>query len=94
MSQSTPAPPVTVAVTIPWLAAVGAEPDARALGEELRLLWIIERVRHHDLSVARGAELLAMPQATFMQTLGEHGVPVIDHSPQDLERELLSLSLA
>jgi predicted HTH domain antitoxin len=32
-----------------------------------------------------------MPRAAFMQLLGEHGVPVIDYDPGDLEGELRHL---
>jgi hypothetical protein len=51
-------------------------------------IWIVEQVRLHGVGVGKGAELSGMPRAAFMQLLGEHGVPVIDCDPGDLEGEL------
>ncbi len=90
MSQPGTTPTVTDRVALPW-SAEGGDPGADSPSEVSRLLSIIERVRRHDVTVARGAELLAMPQAAFMPLLGEHGVPVIDHRPDDLDLELRSL---
>ncbi len=84
--MSAPARTVDVATALPWGRA--GEPDVRALARELRLLWIIEEVRQHRLGVGKGAELADVPRAAFMRVLGEHGVPVIDYSADDLEREL------
>lgn len=64
-----------------------ATTDPAALSEELRLLWLVEQVRLKRLGVGKAAELAGVPRAAFMQILGVHGVPVIDHSPADLERE-------
>jgi predicted HTH domain antitoxin len=82
---------VTVHVELPWAAGVETAPDPAVVGEELRLLWIVEQVRLHRVGVGKGAELSRMPRAAFMQLLGEHGVPVIDYDPGDLEGELRHL---
>lgn len=84
--MSAPARTVEVAVALPWGRA--GEPDTRAVGQELRLLWIIEEVRQHRLGIGKAAELAGVPRAAFMRALGQHGVPVIDYSVDDLEREL------
>lgn len=89
--MSAPARTVEVATALPWGRA--GEPDVRALGSELRLLWIIEEVRQHRVGVGKGAELAGVPRAAFMRVLGEHGVPVIDYSADDLDRELGGLGL-
>lgn len=89
--MSAPARTVEVAVTVPW--GRHDEPDGRALGRELRLLWIIQEVRQHRLGLGKGAQLAELPRAAFMRLLGEHGVPVIDYSVQDLDRELDALGL-
>ncbi|HMJ13599.1 MAG TPA: UPF0175 family protein [Polyangiaceae bacterium] len=57
------------------------------MSEELRLLWLVEQVRLKRLGVGKAAELAGVPRAAFMQILGARGVPVIDYSPADLERE-------
>ncbi len=89
--MSAPARTVDVATALPWGRA--GEPDVRALGRELRLLWIIEEVRQHRVGVGKGAELAGVPRAAFMRVLGEHGVPVIDYSVEELDRELGAFGL-
>lgn len=89
--MSIPARTVEIPVALPW-GRLG-EPDVRAVSRELRLLWIIEEVRRQRLGAGKGAELAEMPRAAFMQILGEHGVPVIDYSVDDLDRELRVLGL-
>jgi predicted HTH domain antitoxin len=79
---------LTVRVELPLSGGDGASPDPAALGDELRLLWIIEQVRLQRIGVGKGAELAGLPRAAFMQALGAHGVPVIDYAPSDLQREL------
>ena len=85
-SMSVPARTIEILVALPW--EHGGEPDVPALGRELRVLWIIEEVRQRRLGVGKGAGLAGMPRAAFMRTLGGHGVPVIDYSVDDLDREL------
>jgi predicted HTH domain antitoxin len=77
-----------VSVELPLSAGDGASPDPTVVGDELRLLWIIEQVRLQRIGVGKGAELAGLPRAAFMQALGVHGVPVIDYAPSDLQREL------
>jgi predicted HTH domain antitoxin len=79
---------LTVSVEVP-LSTGEAAPDPAAVGSELRLLWIVEQVRVRRIGVGKGAELAGMPRAAFMQTLGAHGVPVIDYPVADLQEELV-----
>jgi predicted HTH domain antitoxin len=85
--MSAPARTLTVSVELP-MAAGAIAPDSQLIGQELRRLWIIEQVRAKRIGVGKGAELAGMPRAAFMQTLGAHGVPVIDYAPADLQAEL------
>jgi predicted HTH domain antitoxin len=82
---------LTVQVDLPWSVVGGTEPDLGELGDQLRLLWIIEQVRLHQVGVGKGAELAGMAPAAFMRVLGAHGVPVIDYPAADLEHELSQL---
>ncbi len=94
LPMAVPVRNIAVNVELPWSAAGGdAAPDAAALGDELRVLWLVEQVRLHRIGVGRGAELSGLPRAAFMRFLGEHGVPVIDYSVDDLERELRTLGI-
>jgi predicted HTH domain antitoxin len=68
--------------------------DVRSVGElatDLRLLWIIDRVRAGRISVGKGAELAGMDRWSFMRTMGEHGVPVIAYSAEDLRKDVATL---
>lgn len=89
--MSLPAKTLTVHVELPWSG--GGAPDPTEIGDQLRLLWIIEQVRLHRIGVAKGAELAEIPAAAFMQALGAHGVPVIDYPAADLEHELSELGI-
>ena len=80
-----------VQVTVPVPA--GAPESDVGVGTELRRLWLVEQVRLGRIGVGKAAELAFMPRAEFMQLLGEHGVPVIDYSVDELERELSELGI-
>lgn len=76
--------PSTITVELPPEAAEIEPRSPEELATELRLLWIIDRVRAHRISVAKGAELAGMDRGAFAQAMREHSVPVIAHSAEDL----------
>lgn len=67
----------------------GAEPAEVA--KQLELLWVLEQVRHHRISAGRGAELAGLRRYDFMLLMSQHGIPVIDLSPEELDAELAAL---
>jgi predicted HTH domain antitoxin len=76
------------------LPAEAAEIDGRSVEElasELRLLWIIDRVRSGSISLGKGAILAGMDRWSFMRALDERGVPVIDYSVEDLKKDVTTL---
>ena len=76
------------------LPAEAAEIDGRSAEElagELRLLWIIDRVRSGCISLGRGAVLAGMDRWSFMRAMDEHGVPVIGYSVEDLKKGVATL---
>ena len=76
------------------LPAEAADIDGRSVGElasELRLLWIIDRVRSGCISLGRGAVLAGMDRWAFMQAMSERGVPVIGYSVEDLKKDVTTL---
>ena len=76
------------------LPAEVAEIDGRSVEElasELRLLWIIDRVRSGSVSLGKGAMLAGMDRWSFMRVLDERGVPVIDYSVEDLKKDVTTL---
>jgi predicted HTH domain antitoxin len=79
---------VVVPVELPADAAELSGLTVEEIAAEMRLLWILDLVRRHHISQGRGAELAAMPRADFMDLMGEHGIPVIDLSPDELDAEV------
>ena len=76
------------------LPAEAAEIDGRSVGElasELRLLWIIDRVRSGGISLGRGAVLAGLDRWSFMRAMDERGVPVIGYSVEDLRKDVTTL---
>ena len=76
------------------LPVEAAEIDGRSAGQlasELRLLWIIDRVRSGRISVGRGAGLANLDRWSFMRAMDEHGVPVIGYSVEDLKKDVATL---
>jgi predicted HTH domain antitoxin len=76
------------------LPAEAVDIDGRSAGElasELRLLWIIDRVRSGHISLGRGAELAGMDRWSFMRAMSEHAVPVIGYSVEDLRKDIATL---
>ena len=76
------------------LPAEVAEIDGRSAEElagELRLLWIIERVRSGCISLGKGAELAGVDRWSFMQAMSERSVPIIGYSVDDLKKDIATL---
>lgn len=74
-----------VVVTVDLPAGVSTSP------EELRLLWILDQVRRGAISVGKGAELSGKDRWSFVKTMGEHGIPVINYPTSELDQELEAL---
>ena len=80
-----------IAVELPAEAADIDGRSAAELAGELRLLWIIDRVRSGCISLGRGAQLASMGRWSFVQVMSQHGVPVIGYSVEDLKRDVATL---
>ncbi len=59
--------------------------------KKIKIYAAMEYFREEKLSLGKAAELAEMSKIDFMFYLGEHGVPVINYSPEDLEKELEGL---
>ena len=91
MDAMTGKEPVKVSVELPP-EAVDLDVDSiGALATELRLLWIIDRVRTGRISVGKGAELAGMDRWSFVRTIGQHGAPAIAYSGEELRKDLATL---
>jgi predicted HTH domain antitoxin len=60
------------------------------VASELLLLWLVDQVRQRRIGYAKAAELAGVPQARFVQILGDHRVPVFDLDQDELAREIAS----
>jgi predicted HTH domain antitoxin len=83
--------PLRITVELPPEAADIEGRSAGELATNLRLLWIIDRVRAGRISVGKGVELSGMDRWSFIRIMGEHGVPVIAYSAEDLRRDVATL---
>ncbi|MFA4846371.1 MAG: UPF0175 family protein [Patescibacteria group bacterium] len=45
---------------------------------------VLELVRQHTLSMSKGAELLGVPIASFLELMNEHGLPYFTESQRPL----------
>ena len=62
------------------------------LAEDLRLLWIIDRVRAGCISLGRGAMLAAgMDRWVFIRAMDEQDTSVIGYSVEDLKKDVATL---
>lgn len=55
---------------------------------EARLLLCIKLYEADRISLGKAAELAGSSKWAFMELLAEQGIPVINYSPDELEREL------
>lgn len=81
----------TVRVIIDVPAEVAAGAPALALGEEARLLLVLERFRRGELTAARAARLLGRGRIEFIELCAQHDVPVIRYDAADLRQELADI---
>src|SRR5258708_33275462 len=91
MSAMTRKEPLKITVELPPEAV---DIDVRSVGElatDLRLLWIIDRVRAGRISVGKGAELAGMGRWSFMRVMGGHGVPGMAYSAEGLRKDVAAL---
>ncbi len=54
----------------------------------MRLLAAVNYYREHKLSLGKAAQLAGMEKFDFMDYLGFIGVPVINYSAEELDKEL------
>lgn len=80
-----------IQVELPDEAFRGRTLDIHEIAEELRLLWLLEEVRARRLGFGKAAELAGVPQARFLDLMGEHAITPFDYDADELARELGSM---
>ena len=81
-----------IQVELPEEAFRGRALGPREIAQELRLLWLLEEVRARRLGFGKAAELAGVPQARFLDLMGEHSITPFDYDADELARELGSTS--
>lgn len=84
-------PCVKVTVELPLEAARLENLSIEAIAADLRLLWILDRVRTGRISIGKGARLVALDRWAFMRVMDEHGIPIINYAVEDLRKDLDTL---
>ena len=77
-----------VEVELPDEAFTQTPWEPARLAEEMRLLWLLEQVRHRRLGFGKAAELAGVPLARFLELMGEHQITPFDYDPEELGRDL------
>ena len=78
----------TVQVTLPEEAFLTRPWDSAEIGEELRMLFLIELVRERRLAYGKAAELAGVGIAEFVRAMGRRGVSPFDYDPGEITREV------
>jgi predicted HTH domain antitoxin len=84
-------PYVKVTVELPLEAAKLENLPVEAIAADLRLLWILDRVRTGGMSIGKGARLAGLDRWAFMRVMDEHGIPIINYAVEDLKKDLDTL---
>ncbi len=82
---------IKVTVELPVEAARLENRPIEAIAADLRLLWILDRVRTGGISIGKGARLAGLDRWAFMRVMDEHGMPIINYAVEDLKKDLDTL---
>lgn len=86
---------MTRTVTIPVELPADDLPEEAMSVEEtaahLRLLWILDQVRRHNISIGLGARWAGLHRLAFEDLMTRHGIPVFDLSEDEVEAEFDTL---
>lgn len=85
---------LTVYLELPKDMLGTLEVSETRLGARLKELIAIELFREGRISSGKGAELLGVSKAEFIQLLGRHGILYFTESPEDLSREVAAVEKA
>jgi hypothetical protein len=59
----------------------------RQIAQDMRTLWLLEQVRQRRLGHGKAAELARIPEARFIELMGEHGISPFDYDAEELDEE-------
>jgi len=73
---------------IPDSVFLALNEDENELVAKMKVFSALEYYRQNKLSLGKAAELAAVSTARFTEILGEHDIPSIRYSPDQLDTEL------
>lgn len=80
-----------VLVRLPKESLTDPPAPAEELAQELRVLWLIEKVRRRQMGYGKAAELAGVPVASFLKKMGEHAVSPWNYEPGEVTRQVQAL---
>ncbi len=75
-------------VEIPDSVFLALNEDETALIAKMKMFSALEYYRENKLSLGKAAELASLSTARFAEIHGEHEIPSIRYSPEQLDTEL------
>ena len=79
---------LTHALTVHAMSQLTIDLPSHIPADEARLLLSIKLYEAERISLGKAAELAGYSKRAFMEMLSKEGIPVINISPEDLDREL------
>lgn len=84
-------PDVVVEVKLPQALLVGSGLTRQEAGEALLRSYVISLYRRDKISSGKAARLLGIHRMTFIRILAEEGIPYLDYTSAEFEREAEAL---
>ncbi len=85
------APDVVVEVKLPQALLVGAGLTRQEASDALLRSYVISLYRRDKISSGKAAQLLGIHRLVFIRILAEEGIPYLDYTSAEFEREVEAL---
>jgi len=85
------APDVVVEVKLPQALLVGAGLTRQEASDALLRSYVISLYRRDKISSGKAAQLLGIHRLAFIRILAEEGIPYLDYTSAEFEREVEAL---
>lgn len=83
---------IEICVPLPEEALSAGHIPLQRAADEMRRLFLVERVRLGTLTPGKAARLAGMSQAEFYTLMAQHGISPFDYDEAELRRELEPLT--
>lgn len=79
---------VVVEVRLPQALLAGSGLTRKEVSSALLQSYIISLYRHDRISSGKAASLLGVHRLTFIRMLAEEGIPYLDYTSEEFDREI------